>query len=339
MVNQLFYSQDTRIKVEQELKKLVNEPNPFQNAHISKWGQVREKRETIGEVIERWNETLADSNLVKGLYDDFKRKYIQEIEKGSTKEPLISKQIRSSSKFRLNDDELPKKSFDGFRNKGFRWYEEGKNFSLKDFILYHPETISENVFEEVQLVTVYEIPTQDLIQTLVKWAPKNELFFCDACEGYAAAKYVAFLKNELEDLNKKKTVSAKSAKIKKSPHFKLKDNKPATKKLVTNLYRKLKKKGFINTSITQFNSIFDLSTYTEPVIWSSGNTTELLYFYFKLEDSKLIEVPTTKFKILKYFFAKEGNIPFEENFKQLYQRIKNDFVSPARSQEIDNCFL
>lgn len=214
-MNQLFYSPDTRLKIEQELKKLADESNPFQNGHISKWGQVKDKLETIGEMIKRWNETLADSKLVKDLYDDFKRKYFEKIEKGSNKESLISKQIRSSIKFRLNDDELPKKSFDGFRNKGYRWYEEGENFSLKDFVLYHPETISDNVFEEVQLVIAYEVGTPDLIQTLVKWAPKNELYFCDACEGYAAAKYVAFLKSELEEIP-----ISKSRSKKRKPEFK-----------------------------------------------------------------------------------------------------------------------
>jgi hypothetical protein len=199
-LDQLFYSPDTRLKIEQELKKLTKETNPFRKGHISKWGQVREKAETIGEMIKRWNETLADSKLVKDTIDFYKRNFLSELKNLSNKKLFIEGQISLHSKCKLSDNDLSTRSEIGYKNKGYRWGELGKNFSLKDFITYHPETANEHPYN-YSILTVYHSFIS--IETLVEQAPLNELYFLYACEGYAEAKYVAFLKSELSGICEK----------------------------------------------------------------------------------------------------------------------------------------
>lgn len=199
MVNQLFYSPDTRIKIEQELCKLSNEPNPFRTGHWSKWGQNRETAETISEMMERWNETLENSELVKYLFGFYKSELLSEITNSSNKKLCIEEQIPLYTKRKLDDNESPTSCSVGYKNKGYRWFELGKNFSLKDFITYHPETISDQIYRRPDCIVYHSFIS---IETLAEHAPLNEVNFLYACEGYAAAKYVAFLKNELEELNK-----------------------------------------------------------------------------------------------------------------------------------------
>lgn len=209
--NQLFYSPETRIKIEQELSKLINEPNPFRNGHFSKWGQVKDKPETIGEMMQRWNGTLENSKLVKNLFDINQQEFLRiTLNKNiSQKKVIIDEQIHIHSKCKLGDDELSSITEIGYKNKGYRWFESGNDFSLKDFITYHPETISDQVYYKQIITSFHNSRSSQSIETLAEQAPLNELNFLYACEGYATAKYVDFLKNEFGKTTNKKNPSNK----------------------------------------------------------------------------------------------------------------------------------
>lgn len=179
----------TSVTIEEGLKKLKDEINPFYDGHLSKLGIKRKNAETIGEMMRRWDETISCSKIVKDQFDFLQNKYFEKI-KSEDKQALINKHIETYSEYRISEKS---KSFEqGYTNKGFRWFEEKKDFSLKDFILHNPETISPEVFDEA--VKFVSFPT--ITESLIENAPKQERYFCYACEGYAYARYVAFLKEE-----------------------------------------------------------------------------------------------------------------------------------------------
>lgn len=192
----------TSNSIEDGLKKMEGEINPFCNGHLSKLGIKRNHLETIGEMMERWGETIACSELANDSFEFLQSEYFDKI-KREDKQVLINKHINQyTSKYRLSEKST--RFEEGYTNKGFRWFEEKKDFSLRDFILYHPETISDQVYDEAVKFISYPLITEALIEN----APKQELYFCYACEGYAFAKYVSFLKEEEteeeENLPKKK---------------------------------------------------------------------------------------------------------------------------------------
>ncbi len=185
-------------KIEEGLKKLSKEINPFRILdHPSNWSKkVPDKPETIRKMMKRWNVTLADSKLVNETFARLKKEYFEKVEKGEKKESLVKKHMVSFKNFRISEPQ--KNNVEGYRNKGYIWFEEGKNFSLKDFIVYHCETSSQQVYDEATVNNIL-IVTDELIEN----APKQEFHFCSACEGYAYAKYIDFLKSEsMTDLNK-----------------------------------------------------------------------------------------------------------------------------------------
>ncbi|MGN6264763.1 MAG: hypothetical protein ACTHM5_03775 [Ginsengibacter sp.] len=179
----------TSALIEEGLKKIQNEDNPFYDGHVSKWGIERDKSEKIGEMMGRWDETIASSKLANELFEFLQNEYFNKI-KSEAKQGLIKKHIDSYNQYRINGNSMNFEA--GYTNKGFRWFEEQKDFSLRDFILHHPETISDQVYDEAAKLISYPIITEALIEN----APKQELYFCYACEGYAYAKYVAFLRDE-----------------------------------------------------------------------------------------------------------------------------------------------
>lgn len=158
-----------------------------------------------------------------------------------------------------------------------------------------------------------------------------------------ANQNLGFMNSLINELGNKKSQLKQSYggndnKSKTILHFNLKDKKQTSEKQILELYKRLKNKKFIEGTATQFKAVFDLDTFNKPIIWMSEKANELLYFYFKLENTGIINNPRNKHQILKHHFIKKDELPFGENFKQLYYDIKNDYEQPLRAKEIDVCF-
>lgn len=220
----------TNFEVEEGLKKNRDEINPFRfgiwsviNSKISSpghdsywsvikntaidfssqnWSNIRNsiidsnlqdlivtRPETIGEMMERWDETLEDS--AKSIFDDLCSEYLAATGNGTNKMEIAEKKIKKYQESKIEIASTAKNFREGYRNKGYRWFEEGRNFSIKDFVLYNPETTSCEVYtgrDNLDTKTAY-------LESMVENAPNQELHFHLSCEGYAHAKFVHFLKN------------------------------------------------------------------------------------------------------------------------------------------------
>lgn len=180
--------------------------------------------------------------------------------------------------------------------------------------------------------------------------PFNEYtieFINDLDEKIAAVKYIINQRFKFLNLHEYFT---KKNKIKYAPknnklYFELSDKTIATQKKIKDLHFHLKNKGFIIGTLTQFKAVFNLEKYDQPIIWNAdemsknnGCDSEVLYFYWKLEES-LIKVPKTyKYQILKYHFKKKDGA-LGNNLKQLFNSIKKGKNNPVRSSMINACFL
>jgi len=172
--------------LENRLKLIADERNPFFSAVSTL--PVRDHPETIGELIERWDVQLSVCECANRIFDNLKEEFIHKVKQGENKDLLIKKHIAGYRERKL--DRPSKYRKEGYINKGYRWFEEGKTFSLKDFILNHKETREEQVFDETRN-KIYEWPLDNYAWIYNR--PYAEKDFLDAAEGYAYAKYVHFL--------------------------------------------------------------------------------------------------------------------------------------------------
>ena len=183
-----------RERIEAGMQEMGEDKTGFrQHSHPANWSQPSQKPETYAELMQRWDVIIADSKLAKDKFERLKSEYLKKIDNGAKKESLIQRDIDkynlTKMPKRLEDGFMLK---DGFMSKGYIWFEDASDFSLKDFVLYHPETISEQVYDEKKAV----ILDGRCIDTYVEQGQKRtEISF--ACEGYAYAKYVDFLETEL----------------------------------------------------------------------------------------------------------------------------------------------
>lgn len=174
--------------IEEGLFRMKEEANPYWYGSNFEIGIENSKPETIGDMMERWSESLADSKLTNQIFDSLKNDYLKTLESGATKLQLIEDLIKKYETHKLN--KLAGNFKEGYINKGYQWYEKNYNFSLKDFVLHHPETISCE-FEATSNLDLM------VTETFIENSPRQEKYFKYACEGWVYAKFVDFLNNEL----------------------------------------------------------------------------------------------------------------------------------------------
>jgi hypothetical protein len=172
--------------LENKLKLIAHERNPF-------FTSVRvlpnvESRETIGELMERWEVQLSVCDSINLIFNKLKEEFIHKVRQSENKELLIQKHIAGYRVRKL--DRPPTSRKEGYINKGYRWFEEGKTFALKDFVLNHKETRDEQVYDETKHKSYLLQLDND---TWIYNRPFAERDFLHAAEGYAYGKYVHFL--------------------------------------------------------------------------------------------------------------------------------------------------
>jgi hypothetical protein len=104
------------------------------------------------------------------------------------------------------------------------------------------------------------------------------------------------------------------------------DNKKFT--LVTNLHKKIKGKLIDkDATINNFKAIFTGKPVTKitPLKWHDGTASELLYFIIQLQGKTFIpKEKRMNYKRIKGCFIKNDGSPFEENFKEINQSLKQN---------------
>ena len=104
------------------------------------------------------------------------------------------------------------------------------------------------------------------------------------------------------------------------------------------LYQILKKENIIskNTKYSDFEFIFKEKNITEiskPVIWTSSNATEILFFIIQLIENNIIEGNNRMdYMLLTECFVNAENEKFKENFKVLKTNI--DIALSANKQSV-----
>ena len=213
---------DIQQSVAEYLISNARKENPFKKRnHISNWDHIEQEAEslekanecleiqdlpkelTIQALLDRWEIGLTNCALVAEYFSHLQNAYLLKINNGGNKKIIIDSEIALSSQYKLNDTPETLKS--GYRNKGFKWFERGQDFSLKDFVIYVPETASYLEFDASKPYVITLTPE------MKENAPLRELYFLYAAEGYAYAKYVHFLQREFNNTGKVSLETAISA--------------------------------------------------------------------------------------------------------------------------------
>lgn len=93
----------------------------------------------------------------------------------------------------------------------------------------------------------------------------------------------------------------------------------------------------LNTTIEQFSVLFSGAVLgnIQPVVWSSNNASELLYFVNLVE--KHTEVIWSRYQRIEYCFVRSDGRPFNVNWKQLNNMLEVN-LALNKQQKINSIF-